>query len=248
MYHSVQPEDGRPGWPWAVSLRNFERQLDLLKEFGWRTYTVRELARTRGEAGTRAIAITFDDGFADNLAALDALNRRGMRATWFVVTNSLGREPRWPDPGRPTGNILNSDNLKMLLQAGMEVGSHSHSHRRLPALDSKDLKQELTESRAKLEAALGEPITSFAYPYGDWNTRCEAAVRSAGFGAACTTQTGRAFRDENPLRIRRLTIFNTDTPGRFARKLWLADNEGRWITIARYFGRRARLRLSLGDN
>lgn len=82
-----------------------------------------------------------------------------------------------------------------MLANGMEVGSHTVSHTRMTELDDMNLMRELAHSKATLEDLLGSPVDSFAYPYGDWDTRCAEAVQQAGYSAACTTRTGWALRD-----------------------------------------------------
>ena len=122
--------------------------------------------------------------------------------------------------------------------AGMEIGSHTVSHARLPDLDEAALARELTDSKAALEAAIGAPVSSFAYPYGLWDARCEDAVRHAGYTAACTTRTGWAMRDGDPFKLRRLTVFNHDSLSRFARKLYFGSHDVDWSDVARYAMRR----------
>ncbi|MBS0311005.1 MAG: polysaccharide deacetylase family protein, partial [Proteobacteria bacterium] len=102
------------------------------------------------------------------------------------------------------------------------------------------LMQELTHSKAMLEDMLGNPVGSFAYPYGDWDARCVQAAQQAGYAAACTTEAGWALRDQTPYQLRRLTIFNTDTPGRFTRKLSFGSHDVRWRDLSRYALRRLR--------
>ena len=245
MYHSVQKPERTPSWPWAVSRRQFEDHLDLLGEGGWATCTIRQLLSRPPDATEKTIAITFDDGFADNIWAAETLERRGMRASWFVVTGSVGKAPNWPDTGRPSGRMLDETELRALADMGMEVGSHGHSHVRLPKLGDQVLRDELSGSRDILEDMLGSAIKSFSYPYGDRDLRSEAMVRMAGYHAACTTSTGTAMKDKSPLRIRRLTVFNNDDTGRFARKLGLASNEGGWGSAFRYAGRRALARAGI---
>lgn len=244
MYHAVRPGKDRPRWPWAVSMQQFREQLDYLAAEAYATPTVSELFIDPTRWATRTAIITFDDGYVDNLGACEELQKRGMRATWFVVTGSMGREPGWTDAGRPGGRLLDKDELRAMQKAGMEIGSHSVSHQRLPTLDALRLGRELAESRAALEEVLGREVSSFAYPYGDWNEACEAAVRAAGYRAACTTQTGWATRDNNPFRLRRLTIFNTDTCSLFARKLAFASHDVQWPQLAGYWGRQLATKLA----
>lgn len=245
MYHSVSPGGGTPAWTWAVSARRLEAQLDYLKDNGWGTLTMGALAASGAPAG-RAVVITFDDGYADNFAAFEMLAERGMRATWFMVSGSIGRAPAWPGDGRPAGRLLSGDELRAMQAGGMEIGSHTRSHCRLTETPPENLEDELRGSRADLEDLLGRPVTSFAYPYGGFDERSVEAVRGAGYAAACTTRTGWALRDGDALRMRRVSVFNGDGLGSFARKLAFADNDVSWTRLGRYALDRVRSRLGAG--
>ena len=87
-----------------VSGRNFDEHLAILA----RTTTPLpldefELLRRAGRLPARAVAVTFDDGYADNLhAAAPALVRHGIPATVFITTGMIGseREFWWDDVER----------------------------------------------------------------------------------------------------------------------------------------------------
>jgi peptidoglycan/xylan/chitin deacetylase (PgdA/CDA1 family) len=239
MYHSVAAGAGSPVWPWAVSLQRFRDQLDWLVDAGYSTPTVQEVVAGTASQAPRTALITFDDGYVDNLAAIDELQRRGLRATWFVVAGSIGQAPAWTNDGRPPGRLLSATELRSIRSAGMEIGSHTTSHCRLPDLDDDALAFELHRSRAALQDILGTPVLGFAYPYGESDARCESAVRQAGYGYALTTRTGWALRDGDAYRMRRLTIFNHDTVGSFARKLVFGSHDVSWPYLARYWTTRA---------
>ena len=234
MYHSVALGKDTPDWPWAVSMQHFQSQLDFLASEGWATPTMAELVATPEKWTGRTAVITFDDGYLDNLAACEELQKRGMRATWFVVSGSIGHEPAWPADGRPNGRLLNAEELRNMQSAGMEIGSHAVSHIRLTEANDEQLRAELVDSKVAVETALGNEISSFAYPYGAWDERCANAVREAGYCAACTTQTGWALRDGTPYQLRRLTVFNTDTTSSLARKLCFGANDVSWRAMAAY--------------
>lgn len=240
MYHAVTPGERRPAWQWAVSMQQFRDQLDFLAAEGYATPTMGELVAEPQKWTGRTAVITFDDGYVDNLAACDELKKRGMRATWFVVTGSIGESPSWPADGRPQGRLLNADELRAMQASGMEIGSHTVNHVRLTETDDVQLASELAQSRATLEDLLGGPVASFAYPYGAWDTRCADAVKQAGYAAACITRTGWALRENNPYLLRRLTIFNIDTVSTLARKLYFGSNAVRWRDLAGYALRRLR--------
>jgi peptidoglycan/xylan/chitin deacetylase (PgdA/CDA1 family) len=240
MYHAVTPGGTTPTWPWAISMRQFREQLDFLADEGYATPTMSELASESAKKWTgRTAVITFDDGYVDNLAACEELQKRGMRANWFIVTGSIGKAPQWPAEGRrPAGRLLNVAELRGMQGNGMEIGSHTVNHMRLTDIDDVRLAQELSDSRVELEEMLGNAVNSFAYPYGAWDARCAEAVKQAGYTAACTTRTGWALRDRDPYRLRRLTVFNHDTLGSFARKLYFGSHDVRWRDIAAYTLRR----------
>jgi len=240
MYHAITPGKIRPGWPWAVSMQQFRDQLDFLAAEGYATPTMGELVVEPNKWTGRTAVITFDDGYIDNLAACDELQKRGMRATWFVVTGSIGESPKWPADGRPQGRLLNADELRAMQENGMEIGSHTVNHVRLTEADDVRLMRELTDSKATLEDLLGSAVNSFAYPYGAWDAHCAEAVKQAGYSAACITRTGWALRDVNPYLLRRLTIFNTDNVSTLARKLYFGSNAVRWRDLTGYALRRFR--------
>ncbi|MBE0547620.1 MAG: polysaccharide deacetylase family protein [Rubrivivax sp.] len=244
MYHAVHPQDRRPAWPWAVSLASFERQLDFLQASGYDTPTVSELLAAPDRLRRRTAVITFDDGYADNVEAAGALQRRGMRATWYMVSGSIGRAPEWPFDGRPAGRLMDAAELRALQDAGMEIGSHSASHRRMTELDPQAQLREAVASKSDLEDLLGTEVHSFAYPYGAVDAACAAAVREAGYRSACTTDPGWMLRDGDPFRLRRLTVFNHDTLGTFRRKLVFASHDVNWLHLARYWARRAVQRVT----
>lgn len=243
MYHAIVPGDGVPGWPWAVSAGHFQAQMDYLHANGWNTVTMAALATAARQPPSPTVVITFDDGYVNNLSAVEILQARGMRATWFIVSGSVGQAPFWPADGRPEGRLLSSEELRAMDAAGMEIGSHTRAHSPLTELAPDAVHEELRTSKAELEGILGHPVESFAYPYGKFNDAVVDAVRTAGYGAACTTRPGWATRDGDPHRLRRLSIMNDDTVSTLARKLALADNDVSWRRLAGYSLDRVRARL-----
>jgi peptidoglycan/xylan/chitin deacetylase (PgdA/CDA1 family) len=90
--------------------------------------------------------------------------------------------------------LMTWDQVRDLRRRGMEVGSHTRTHRVLQTIASpKDLGDELAGSRAELEAVLGEPVRAIAYPVGpsvmDRPDIVEAVGR-AGYTMGFTNKTG----------------------------------------------------------
>ena len=161
----------------------------------------------------RQVLLTFDDAFesfADR--AWPALEQRSMQALLFVVTDFVGRPASWdlPLPGRRVRHLPWSA-LRELVDAGVEIGSHSARHLDMRRLSSLQLVQELEHSRRTLEDRLGVGIRAFSWPFGRWNHPCCEAARQSGYqlGFAMSPQ-GR--NDQfNDMAIPRRGVYVTDS-------------------------------------
>ncbi len=79
---------------------------------------------------------------------------------------------------------------------GVTIGAHTLTHPMLAKHDEETARNEIVESKVRLEAALGMPVRHFAYPVGDpasAGPREFALVREAGFASAVTTRPGHLF-------------------------------------------------------
>ncbi len=89
--------------------------------------------------------------------------------------------------------IMTWDQIRALSNAGMDIGSHTRSHRVLQTLPIPELDDELRGSRLELEAHLGRPVRALAYPVGypvlD-RPELVAAVERAGYQVAFSNANG----------------------------------------------------------
>lgn len=108
LYHRVCDQAADP-LAVSVSPDNFAAQMEWLAHSG-RAATLAEVAS--GRAPRRAIAVTFDDGYHDNLAnALPVLERTSVPATLFAATGQIER-----------GEGFWWDTVGRLLAAGIAAG------------------------------------------------------------------------------------------------------------------------------
>jgi peptidoglycan/xylan/chitin deacetylase (PgdA/CDA1 family) len=315
MYHRVAGPRFDPQ-SLDVSADNFTAQLDVLRaratvlpldEFNMR--------RRRGTLPRRAVSITFDDGYVDNLlTAAPLLADRTLPATVFVTTGMLGtiREFWWDDaeriafstarlsgpvPGIPIAwndadgapfvadaahaawtvlaphdptsrhrlyralcaslyplgaerrdallatlhewagvdsgarlshRTVTTDELcRLAVAPGVSIGAHSVTHTSLARLTHDEQYRELEDSRATLLQAIGRPISSVAYPYGqpdDVSSVTTRAASFAGFEYAVTVSQQAAWMFSPEFRLPRCLVRNWDGPS-FARELdgWFAS-------------------------
>ena len=90
MYHRISEEDIDP-WSLRVTPKNFAQHLEVLKQHT-KPMSLKELAKNHREGNIcdRAVAITFDDGYANNLhQAKPILEKYQIPATVFVATEYL---------------------------------------------------------------------------------------------------------------------------------------------------------------
>jgi peptidoglycan/xylan/chitin deacetylase (PgdA/CDA1 family) len=103
MYHRVHQALADP-WDLCVSLSHFDEQMEYLHRHHV-VLSLRELARrlAAGRLPRRAVVLTFDDGYADNLlAAKPILERWELPATFFATTGKFGqaRDYWWDELAR----------------------------------------------------------------------------------------------------------------------------------------------------
>jgi peptidoglycan/xylan/chitin deacetylase (PgdA/CDA1 family) len=221
-YHAVS-RDWRSSM--SISPAQLEWQVSSLLRRGYVPATFSDAAV--GSPGEPSFAVTFDDAFASvRRLALPILERLGVSATVFATTRFADRggpvrwhglEP-WAD-GEHAAELeaMRWDDLADLRRRGWEIGSHTVSHPRLPALGDRELRAELEASRERCERMLGAPCTAIAYPYGDVDARTAAAASAAGYraGAALGSPPVRAG---DPLVVPRIGIGHRDRRWRFAVK------------------------------
>ncbi len=91
IYHRVLPRPD-PMYPYEPDAMTFRRQMQALAA-DFRVLALSEALRLQqqGRLPAQAVAVTFDDGFADNATeALPILRELGLPATFFVASGYLG--------------------------------------------------------------------------------------------------------------------------------------------------------------
>jgi len=236
MYHGT-PID-YPSSKYSIRSDRFNAHLRYLKQQGWNTALFREL-HTISELPEKTVVLTFDDGYADNYeGAFLPLAENSMKATWFITTDCIGKHAHWMGPPTPKTQMLTVEQLLQMEKAGMEIGSHTCSHPDLTTLTYQQQWNEMTQSKEILESIIHGKISSFAYPYGRYNTDSIVAAKDADYRVACTVSPGWFGSEKNPLLVRRITIFANDSVSTLSRKLIFADNDVSWKKMARYYYQR----------
>ena len=179
MYHRIN--DSISAGETVVSLDTFKAQLDFLKSAGYHTITISQVGEylDNNKHPEKLIAITFDDGWKDQLKAAQLLKERNQTATFFILTGVF-------DDLR----YLNKAEVKDLSKL-FEIGAHTHTHFQKweEDLHSLDTMTAVVASKSILESLIKKPIKSIAWPYGYFTDDTVSYIKSVGFTTMATLRS-----------------------------------------------------------
>jgi peptidoglycan/xylan/chitin deacetylase (PgdA/CDA1 family) len=212
MYHDVAEslESTPPGHrPYVLDLKIFRRQMRAIVDAGLLGLTVQGWRDSPPRR--RAVVVTFDDGNISNHdSAMPILLEHRLKATFFITAGWIG-----------TGSMMDWRQIRALHAAGMEIGSHTLTHRPPSTLDEKELRYELTESRRILEDGLGAEVTALSSPTGFFNPRMRKVAQEVGYRSLCIGRVGLARHSGNPFLLNRVAVKRSMTESQFTQLLHL---------------------------
>lgn len=222
-YHAFTSDADRAS-RFVVSARAFATQMQHLHEKGFNVISLKQFVTLRRDGvqpTENTVILTFDDGYEDVARIAEPVLREfGFAGTVFLVTDLIGTTNTWDSDGELHGRrLLSREQILELSAAGIEFGAHTKTHPLLTASDEDSLVAELEGSHGELQDMLGYPPVSFAYPYGEYDSRVAEAVARCGYLSACTVRNGLNTAHTNPFELRRVEIFGTDALARFRRKV-----------------------------
>ncbi|WP_149495059.1 polysaccharide deacetylase family protein [Roseiconus lacunae] len=209
FYHRVA--DAHPN-PWSISCADFERQIRWLQQ-EFELISLPDLQRrvSSGNNDRMAVAITFDDGYAENMEfAIPLLLDLGIPVTYFVTFGFMDGERAFPHDLKrgiplPTNTI---DDCRWMAEQGVEIGAHTRSHCDVGGIaDRAMLIDEVVTATEELSEAISRPIRYFAFPYGKPENMSQAAVdltRQMGLKGVCSAYGAYNFPGEDPYHIQRI--------------------------------------------
>lgn len=212
----------------GVSPAAFREQMEIVRGSGAELIRLEDaldlLALGRVEG--RYIAVTFDDGYADNVESAEpVLAELGIPATIFLPTRVIdGTTPYYWFPDRP--RALTWEEVRDAVRRGtFDFQSHTRTHPWLPDLSDAQARDEIFGSREDIADRIGTVPSSLCYPGGLYSARDERLVTEAGYRAAVTTIPGVNTGGETA--IRRTLIYGEDSTPDFRTKLaGLLDRPG----------------------
>jgi hypothetical protein len=222
MYHAVGTQAYGDGLGlFSISEDCFRRHMNLLSN--WQGGQVVDFSEHSLSLTGNSVAITFDDGYQDNLeVAAPILINLGLPFTVYVTSEFVRNSMR---------GFMTPSSLRTLAGfPGVKIGAHGASHVALSQCDDKKLNNELLSSRLYLEDLLGFAVDAIAYPYGAVNCRVRDAALVAGYRIGACSMAGINRRGRDPMLLSRTEIVSLDSEKVFMQKLRGNWDWYRWRT------------------
>jgi len=161
-----------------------------------------------------SLATPDDRAAAINRALRVVKTHVGLDLERFLDELAIAADVRWApvvERDLAEANLMTWDQVRELRAAGMDIQSHTRTHRVLQTLDAKQLREELRGSRDDLEQELGAPISAISYPVGhrlQQRDDLRQALKDAGYKLGFTNATGthRIRPDGDPYDVSRIGL------------------------------------------
>ncbi len=192
MFHQVT--DQQPASGMNTPPQKFAQWLELLTRQGYQFCTISELFAAPQD-GQKRVAITFDDGFADNYnQAFPLLQQYQAKATIYVATQIAQIER------------LSVTQMQVMQDSGLiEFGAHTCDHVNLTRLTDDEAMLQIQRSRDEIQI-WSNSCHSFAYPFGRFETKHEQMVKQLGFTSAVSTRKAiEPYSAANRFRLPRIS-------------------------------------------
>jgi peptidoglycan/xylan/chitin deacetylase (PgdA/CDA1 family) len=115
------------------------------------------------------LAITFDDGYADNAElALPVLQKWNLTATFYVASGLIGSQEQafWDVNANVTSRWMSWQQIAGLVSSGNDIGAHTVSHADLAILTREQVEAQLRQCRDMIREKSAYDPQHFAVPFG----------------------------------------------------------------------------------
>lgn len=205
----------------VVTSEAFTSQMAYLRDNGYRVIPLSSLLPfLKGEAALpqRSVVITLDDGYrSSHEIAYPILKKFGFPATIFIYSDFVGAR-----------DAMSWGAMRDMTASGLiDFQPHSKSHPHLAHRQRQEssgayqarIAEEIKAPGQKIHQQLGQPLYSFAYPYGETNDLIIAELKDNNYQLGVTVHTGGNPAFAYPFRLRRTMIYGDRDLDSFAKTL-----------------------------
>lgn len=207
LYHSIGSKLSHDSYGISISKERFVEHIKFLKE----NYEIIPLDLNYANNLDRdTISITFDDGYKDNLFALEICEKYEIPFTLYITTGSIGQK-----------EYLSEDEIKFFSKSDKcLLGTHSVTHPHLNQLSYDEQYYELLESKKRLEDIIDSEIIYMSYPHGSYNSDTLDIIQKLGYKIVSSSKMGMNTKENIDLRkIKRVEIVANDDLKKLSKKI-----------------------------
>ncbi len=139
------------------------------------------------------ISFSWDDGSIYDIRLAKLMLKYSIKAIFFIPTTNM-EQP-----------YIKKPEIKEIINMGMEIGGHTHSHKYLTTIPKKNIEYEIVSNKEYLENIIHKDIDIFCYPGGFYNPYIENIVK----------KYYKRARSANTMRFNIQNTFTTDTSFHF---------------------------------
>jgi peptidoglycan/xylan/chitin deacetylase (PgdA/CDA1 family) len=206
--------------PLTTGTREFAAQLVMLRRY-YRVLPTSEIVekiKNREYIDPETVAIHFDDCYRDVYSqASRILEAAGVPATFFIASGFIDTDRVFPhDAAKYPHRFenLRSEDVRGLLDRGVEVGAHTVNHVNLGEIEIDQARDEVFASKQALEVRTGRAVKFFSFPFGEKRNireQVRGIVRDAGFEALFSAHGGFASGASDVWAIPRIGVSGRDS-------------------------------------
>lgn len=168
LYHSIGTKLVHDTYGISISKERFEEHMRYIKD----NYEILPLDNDyKNNLEKNSISITFDDGYKDNLIALEICQKYNIPFTLYITTDNINQDTYLSEV-----EILEFAKSDLCI-----LGTHSTTHPHLASLAYDEQYHQLADSKKKLEDIISKEVYAMSYPHGSHNDDTLKIVQEVGY-------------------------------------------------------------------
>jgi polysaccharide deacetylase family protein len=197
IYHAFGSKLPHDSYGISIDLKLFEEHLKFLQD----NYLLLPLNHDTldNKLDIDSVSITIDDGYKDNIAAIELLEKYNIPYTIYVATGFIDKN-----------QYLSSCDLRDISKLNLcTIGAHSVNHLHLSNIGKEEQYRQLYESKIFLEDTIEKQVIDFSYPYGDYNESARLIANSL-YEIISTSSIGVNTINCDKKMLKRIEIISSD--------------------------------------
>ncbi|PLY10488.1 MAG: hypothetical protein C0626_05805 [Arcobacter sp.] len=198
LYHSIGSKLSHDNYGISISKERFSEHIKYIKEH----HDIIPIDdKYKYKLNSNTVSLTFDDGYKDNLYALELCEKYNVPFTLYISTGFIGKK-----------QYLNEEEIKLFSKSSLcKLGTHSITHPHLDRLTYDVQYIELSDSKKRLENIVGHEIKEMSYPHGSYNQDTIKIIEKLGYNIVTSSHIGLNTKQNLDLkRLKRIEIIASD--------------------------------------